>query len=336
MRINTSKTLISMIIAVVLFAHFAMAQQLIKLMPDDIVNLCASGKSNEELIDVIQNRGLAFEVNLPVMQRLIDAGVPPEILQVILSVSSHGPDRLDYNFRQNLPAVKSGLSLSTSPHGMTVYIDGIKLGVTPFFSNKLEHGEHHVRVEHPMFFPREVTIEIDGRKLHDFNWEMEPREPIIHLKLSVEGEEEMPWSWIVRPRETCSVIPTLKLEAFQFHHSSDEAYFKLDEESKKVFRGGGNACLEVFLWRGEVRRDMSIRDLPPCTARYYITDIRINKISYIELNLKVSVRKIDPLHPTVALESDTGNLVETADKVPEAAPYELKDRLLEDLDLILQ
>jgi len=38
------------------------------LMPDDIVRLCQSGKSEEVILSEIRMKGIGFEVNLPVMK----------------------------------------------------------------------------------------------------------------------------------------------------------------------------------------------------------------------------------------------------------------------------
>ena len=49
-----------------------------------IINTCKSGLSESSLIHELQSRGVNFEVNLPVIERFVENGVSPGIIQVIM------------------------------------------------------------------------------------------------------------------------------------------------------------------------------------------------------------------------------------------------------------
>lgn len=307
------------------------------MTPDDIIEICSEGKSNSDIISEIQNRGIGFEVNLSVMQKLIDNGVSPGILEVVLSVSNRKTPKYGVSYAPS-QLTNPGLTIVTNPPGMTIYIDDEKVGITPYMSNKLALGKHTIRAMHPLFFPKIKEIELQGSQSAYEVWDMEPREPIIRVRVQVTSpDEDYPWSWIVRSREQCPDEVTLSLAPWKdAFGKQEEAVFILSDDNKRIFKGSGSTCLELFLWRGEVRRDLPIRELPPCTARYFISNIRIKGMEIVDILVKVEVDKIDPTQPKVTLETTSGYLIETQDKTAPTDPQTLRNETLEKLDTLLK
>ncbi len=304
------------------------------LSPEDIVALCRSGTSESSIISTLQDRGVNFEMNVPVMQKLVDGGVSPGIIEVILSLSGTKGKAVSV-IPQNTIA---GLTLVTDPPGMKITIDGAEKGVTPFFSNKLKHEKHIVRVAHPLFFMHEEEIDLtDGKPVY-LDWEMKPREPIIRVKCDVKSEKDTkPWSWIIRPRKNCPGGSSLELIPWKEPGAdSMQAVFILSDDFKRIYSGHGSACLEVFLWRGKIRDDLPLERLPPSTVRLFISNIVVNGIENIDLTLKIDVPQYDPNQPRISLEGDTGNLVLTKDKAQPESPETLQDDVLKKLDMMLE
>ena len=63
------------------------------LSPDEIIKMCSSGISEQDVIFQIRSRGIGFEFNLPVMQRFVEKGVSTGILQVIMGLADHNSSR---------------------------------------------------------------------------------------------------------------------------------------------------------------------------------------------------------------------------------------------------
>lgn len=299
------------------------------LSVDDLVGLASSGKSENEIVQELQNRGVAFEANVAVVQRLVDAGLSPGTLQVMLSVSGrNNPSeaRVIAPLTQSVP----GLFISTTPSGMDVFLNGEIQGVTPFLNNKLEIGSYIVRVQHPLFITKEKTVELSGKSPVVINWSMEPTEPIVRFNFElISNEEDYPWSWVVKSRQNCPDPVDLTFESAPEYSQPGTAVFTLSNESKATFQGKGQTCFELFLWRGKIRTDLSVKDLPSPVARYLISSVSIKGINYIDLNIVIEVNSLDPLHPVVTLNAPTGYLLDTQDKAPTVVPDELKQRMIE-------
>ncbi len=301
------------------------------LMPDDVINLCGAGKPDREVITILQSRGINFEVNLPVIQRFVENGISPGIIQVIMGLSN--PEKPSTTFRSYSGKAQPTLALYSEPDGLRIFVDGVGMGVTPFLSNKLKPGKHMIRVEHPLFFTRDEMVTLSGEESVVLNWHMEPREPVIRIQVNLDAKSGADaWTWIIRPRNRCPDDVSVNLKPWRFGAGENEALFVLDDDSKKLYKSFGTCCLEVFLWRGEMRKDIPVRDLPPCTARYLISNIQIMGIQAIPMTLKIIVQKMDPNNPDLVLESDTGYLVDTGDRAPAISSGEKRDLLLEDLD----
>gem|GEM_PF-5174163 len=299
------------------------------LSVEELISLASSGKTEEFIINELQKRGVDFEANVAVVQRLVDAGMSPGALQVMLSVSGRNKQSPGAVFIPSGPSVP-GLTVSTKPSGMDVFLNGLNQGLTPFFSNKLDPGKYIVRVQHPLFITQEKTVDFKGDTSVFINWEMEPIEPIVRFDIALEAEEEdFPWSWVIRPKQNCPDPVDLMFEPAPQYSSSGNAVFTLNPDSKATYQGSGSSCFELFLWRGKIRTDLSVKDLPPPIARYLISAIQIRGIHYIDLNIKIVVNRIDPLHPDVTMDSTTGYLLNTEDKAPTVAPEELQKRLLD-------
>ena len=302
------------------------------LSVDELVTLASSGKTDDFIISQLQKRGVDFEANVAVVQRLVDAGMSPGALQVMLSVSGRNKQPGGTVIIPSGPSVP-GLTVSTEPSGMDVYLNGQIQGLTPYFSNKLEPAKYIVRVQHPLFITQEKTIEFKGDTSVFVNWEMEPVEPIVRFDIELESDgEDYPWSWVIRPKQNCPDPVDLLFEPAPQHSSSGNAIFTLNPDSKATYQGTGSTCFELFLWRGKIRTDLSVKDLPPPVARYLISAVQIRGIRYIDLTIKITVNRIDPLHPDVTMDSTTGYLLNTEDKAPTVAPEELQKRLLETMN----
>ncbi len=305
------------------------------LSPDDIISLCNQGTAESKMVSIIHTRGIGFEMDLPVMQKLLNGNVSSGIIQVLMGLSNSSEKQPVS--KQFLPEAVPGISLSTDPPGFSVVVDGIEMGVTPFYSNKLTRGKHLLTVEHPLFFSRQEEVDLSGKKGVALNWKMEAREPLILVNVQVSSKEkDYPWSWIIRPRDNCPGTTTVKLVPWQTISNNSEAIFIFSDESKRVYRGSGKACLEVLLWRGEIRKDLPIHDLPPSNARYFISDITFTGMESIDMDLLIQVDELDPLHPKVTLESDNGTLTSTRESVSKQSAESKKDRALENIDLILK
>ena len=304
------------------------------MMTKDIISLCATGKPEGEIIAILQTRGIGFEVNLPVMQKLVDGGVSPGVIETVLSLSSKNKSSANTVFQPSSP-VNPGLTLVTDPPGMQIFIDDIALGVTPYMSNKIKKGEHRVRAVNPLFFTREETINLKSDSIY-LNWSMEPREPILRAKVHVYSEEdELSWSWIIRPRENCPDPVSLDFTALDTADNlKEEAVFVLSDDVKRTFQGQGSTCLELFLWRGQIRNDLPIHRLPPFTARYFISGIQINGIQNLEFNISVEVKGLDPLNPIVKMDSSTGYLIKAEEKNKQEQADPLKAKVLEMMEII--
>lgn len=301
------------------------------LMPEDIIALCGVGQSDIEVISVLQSRGINFDVNLSVIQKFVESGVSPGIIQVVMGLSN--PEKKASTRRTFTGKTQASLALYSDPDALNVFIDGVGMGVTPLLSNKLKPGKHMIRVEHPLFFTREEMIDFTGEESIVLDWAMEPREPVIRINVKLEAKnDDYAWTWIIRPRSRCPDDVTLNLKPWRFGAAENEALFVLDDDSKKLYKSFGKCCLEVFLWRGEMRKDIPIRDLPPCTARYLISNIEFMGIQSVQMTLKIKVDKMDPTNPELILDSDTGILVDTGDRVPGRTQHGKRDLLLDDLD----
>jgi hypothetical protein len=335
---NTPKFCFFSIISIILF--FGLLQSLAEaqksLTPDDIISLCSSGKGEQEIKNEISNRGISFQINLAIVKKFTDSGVSPEIIKAVMGISANDSSEGSHPIVFSSPSTPS-LTILSDPPGMALYMDGDPKGVTPFLSNKIDKGKHIVRLEHPLFFNQEKPYEFDGEKSAVLRIKMEPREPIIRFNMIVESEElEYPWSWIIRSKPNFENREWLDLIPSTQNFKKDEAVFILSDKAKQTFRATGSACLEVYLWRGQVRSDLSLSDLPPCTVRYIISDIGVHGISLIDLLLRVKVSKIDPFHPEVRLESEAGKLLSTGDQISPLDSETLKARTLENLGIISQ
>jgi len=325
--------IISLIMGFNLYRNLVVITASDRLTPEEIIDFCVSGMAESEIISQIQIRGIGFEVNLPVMQRFIEKGVSPGIIEVILgnSPSTSYDEKLVFT---SLSEASSSLFVVTDPPGIKIFIDGLERGVTPFLSNKIDEGKHMVRAEYPLFFTREQEVEIHSGKDIDLVWTMTPREPLIRIRVQVSGtDEKVPWTWIIRPRENCPDPVSLKLRPWVLGAKKSEAIFVLSNESKRLYRGSGQACLEVFFWRGKIRKDLDLKKLPPCTARYFISDIQIQGIRSFDMTLNVHVIELDPDHPEITLDSSTGRFIATEDRIAPVNQETLKNRLMETFHL---
>jgi hypothetical protein len=306
------------------------------LTPDSIIELCASGKKEDQIISEIKQKGINFDVNVPVLQKLVDGGVSPSIIEVVLSCSSSAKSESPKLFFSSQEA-KPGLTLVTRPPGMTVFIDNTESGVTPFMSNKIKPGRHLIRVEHPLFFAKESGFEMAVDPVY-LEWDMEAREPIVRLSFNVfSDEDQLPWSWVVRPRENCPDDVSLGLSPWTKDLvQNTQSIFILSESSKRTFSGHGSACLEVYLWHGRMRSDLPLHQLPPCTTRFYVSNISIDGLCTIDLNLKIQVPTYDPSQPVITLDGENGRLVFTQDKVEPANPETIQENFLNKTDMLAQ
>lgn len=287
-----------------------------RLMPEDIITMHRNGLSSEQIVNQILKRDIGFEVNLTVLEKLINNGISSGVIEVLMGRNQPGEKTSRPYFAPG--PRQPGITVVTDPPGLDLYIDGSSHGVTPGLSNKLTKGKHVMKVDHPLFFTRQEEIEFDGENDMYLRWKMEPREPIVRVDVNIDrARQDEAWSWIVRPRNQCPGCDvSLKLTPWRSVAISGEAVFLLDDESKRLFRGSGTACVELNLWRGEVRRDLPIRRLPAPTLRYYISDIRINGIELVDLTINVRIKEIDQALPDVWLVSETGFLI-PADQTPE-------------------
>lgn len=305
---------------------------------DAVIDLCASGKPESEIITEIRNQTLGFEMNVPVMQKLINGGVSPAIIQVLLSRAAAKTTSENNRIVFSGQPARAGLTLITDPPGMTVFIDGIRRGVTPFLSNKMEPGKHVLRVDHPFFITQEKEFEMKPDQSIFWEWTMESREPFVRVRLHVFSQDDpYPWSWVIRSRETCPEPVSLSLVPWPgMDPDGSEAAFILSDTSKRTFTGSGSACLEVFLWRGKIRRDLPIRELPPCTSRFFISGIEFNGMNSVYIDVKLEIPQYNPTQPQITLESETGRIVETGDKSPPPDLQTLREQISEQVDLLLQ
>ncbi|MBN1296645.1 PEGA domain-containing protein [bacterium] len=313
------------------------AVQAAGLMPDDIVAMHRQGFDERRIVSEIQAKGIDFEVNLPVMERFIREGISQGVLEVLFGYDPHR--RMDRRETISLSGpAQSGVAVLTQPPGLNVSIDGQDHGVTPSLSNKLKHGKHVIRVEHPLFFTRQEEIDFDGSKDIILNWKMEPREPLIRVAVNIEKDNvNEPWSWIIRPRNFCPGCDvTVKLEPWKSMANAGEAVFLLSEETKRLFRGTGTGCLELNIWQGEVRRDMPLRRLPTPTARYYLSDIRIEGIEIVDISIDVTVRELNPSDPEVAFKGDSGYLIQAESGTGEEKKQKTYEEIIETLDGVIQ
>lgn len=302
------------------------------LTQTEIIKMNRDGVSEDVIVRKIQQDGLAFAVTVPVMEEMIKEGISQGVLEVLLGYDS---TRMIRTSNPTLSGPRQpGITVTTNPPGLTVFIDGQNYGVSPSFTNKIKNGKHIIRVEHPLFFSRQEEIEFDGSNDLFLKWVLEPREPIVRVSVNLEqAAEKQPWSWIIRPRSHCPACDVdLQLQPWNPIAHGGEATFLLDEASKKIFHGSGVTCLELNLWHDEVRRDLPLRQLPPPNFRFYITDVRISGIGMIDLTINVRINEFDPLNPEVTLKGDTGYLI-AIDKTKSVTPQNTNDRSpLETLD----
>ncbi|MCD4655415.1 PEGA domain-containing protein, partial [bacterium] len=309
MRIANRKSRI-MFLAVFMLFCISSVGKAAGLMPDDIITMHENGKSVNQIVTEIQNQGIDFDVNLQVLEQLIQKGVSQEVLEVLLG------DNSPVAKNPKKPIVFSGstqpgIAVITDPPGLSLEIDGHDHGITPSLSNKIVPGKHTIKVAHPLFFTRQEKIQFDGENFIVLNWKMEPREPIVRIAVNIKrGNSKEPWSWIIRPRGYCPGCEVnLKFQAWKATSRAGEAVFLLTEEAKRLFRGTGIGCLEMNIWKGEVRRDLPLRALPPPMIRYFITDIQVNGINTIDIRLDIEVRELNATNPDVKMIGDSGFLI---------------------------
>jgi hypothetical protein len=302
------------------------------MSPDDVLNLCSSGKPEVEVIKEIRSRGVDFEMNVSVMQKLLQGGISPGIIQVILSVSPGPGEKSEAKPVVSYGPAVPGLHITSKPSGIQVIIDGRQAGITPFLSNKVTKGKHLIRLDHPLFISQEKQVDLTMENTIALDFVLQPREPLLKLNVSTENEEtEYPWAWIARARKNCPSNPSLDLVPLTGTSENNSVIFVLSDESKQTFQSGGTACIEISFWRGRIRSDLPIQDLPPCTTQCLISEIEINGIQSIDLNVNLRVNKLDPLHPDIKLDSSTGSLIRTGNEAPPVDPELVKERLLQSL-----
>ncbi|HPQ41172.1 MAG TPA: PEGA domain-containing protein [bacterium] len=330
-------TLILGLILITAAISSADAQESTELMPDEIITMHRNGRSDTQIITEIQSRGINFEVNLPVLERMIQAGVSQAVLEVLLGYDPSRRIQQKTTMRFSGPTAP-GVAVITQPPGLNLFIDGKEVGVTPSLSNKLKPGKHVIRVDHPLYFSRQEEINFDGENDIVLNWLLEPREPVIRVSVSIErGDSSEPWSWIIRPRSQCPGCDvSLELKPWKPMASAGEAVFLLDDASKRLFRGNGTACLELNIWRGEVRRDLPLRRLPPPTVRYFITDVRIDGIQTVDLAVDVEIKQLNVMDPEVNLKGMTGYLIQSELSSEEKQKKKTYEEMIETLDGVIQ
>jgi hypothetical protein len=310
-----AKKYLSVILICFFGTVFVAAAENSQLMPDDIIKMHKSGLSSEQIVSQILKRDIGFDVNLPVLEKLVNNGISSGVIEVLMgrNQSVAKPSREFFPAGPRQP----GITIVTDPPGLDLYIDGKSHGVTPGLSNKLSKGKHILKVEHPLFFARQEEINFDGENDIYLRWKMEPREPVVRVDVNIDrARQDEAWSWIVRPRNQCPGCDvTLQLTPWRSVAISGQAVFLLNDETKRLFRGSGTACVELNLWRGEIRRDLPIRHLPVPTLRYFISDIRINGIELVDVTVNIRIKEIDQALPDVSLVSDTGFLI-PADQAP--------------------
>jgi hypothetical protein len=298
-----------------LTAHFTILAESSRLKQENIVDMHKNGRNSEYIIEQIVRRGIDFETTSAVLIEMVNEGVSGSVIEVLL-----GQDRTRYResirFSESGPA-QPGLTIITDPPGLSLFINEKSQGVTPGFSNTLTKGKHIIKVEHPLFFTRQEEIDFDGQDNVVLRWRMEPREPVIRVGIGIErAPDDEPWSWILRPRNHCpGCNVTLELQSWKAFARAGEAIFVLTDEARRFFKGTGVTCLEMNLWRGEVRRDLPFRRLPPPTLRYFISDIRINGIELVDIDVNVNLKSIEHAIPDVTLDGDTGFLISETDAV---------------------
>ncbi|MBN1880336.1 PEGA domain-containing protein [bacterium] len=283
-----------------------------QLMSADIIKMHEDGIPSSEIVDSIRTRGLGFAVTLPILEDMIKHGIEQGVLEVLLGHDlSRQVKTLDPSRAQTIPK-QPGITISSDPSGLSLFVDGQSFGVTPSLSNKIKPGKHIIKIEHPLFFTRQEEIDFDGINDIYLRWELEPREPIVRVGVNLDrGSDTRPWSWIIRPRSQCPGCKVdLQLQPWQPIARGGEAIFLLDENSKRYFHGSGVTCLEINIWQDEVRRDLPIRQLPPPDLQYFISDIRIDRIEMIDIAINIRIKELDPLHPEIVLQGDSGYLIE--------------------------
>lgn len=298
-----------------LVSHTAVLSGSSKLTSDQIINMHNNNRDSKYIIDQIIERGISFQTSSAVLIEMINEGVPDSVIEVLLS-QDRTRSRQSARFTHAGPT-QAGITIITEPPGLSLFINQQSQGVTPAFSNTLEKGNHLVKVEHPLFFTRQEEIRFDGENSVVLRWKMEPREPVIRVNVRIErSPQNEPWSWIIRPRNHCPGSDvTLQLKSWETYTRTGDAIFLLEDEAKRFFRGSGVACLELNLWRGEVRRDLPLRRLPTPSFRYFIPDIRINGIELIDLDIVIDLKNIEQAIPDVKLEGKTGFVMSDADAV---------------------
>jgi len=312
------------------------------LMPDDIVKMQESGKSVDHIIEAIKTNGVAFEVDKKILEQMIQNGVEQKVLAVLINstpipATPGASSSLKHSISFSA-STQPGIAIITDPPGLLLQIDGIDHGETPSFSNKIEAGKHIIKVSHPLFFLRQEEIQFDGKESVVINWQMEPREPLIRVNVNIKrGNSKEPWSWIIRPRGHCPGCEVnVKFQAWKSTTNGGEAVFLLADESKRLFRGNGIGCLEFNMWKGEIRRDLPLRKLPPPLVQYFLTDIRIDGIKTIDIRLDIEVRELNPMNPEVKMVGDTGYLIQAELSAETKQKRKTYEEMIETLDGVIQ
>lgn len=333
MQVNAGRIVIA-ILSCIFVSTICQAQL---LSSDEIIKLHEEGRSSAQIIQAIQERGLGFEVTLPVLETMISKGVSQGVLEVLLGNDPGRSHSKPVGISMNKPP-RAGVTVFTDPPGLNLTIDGKPQGVTPYLSNKLSRGTHLFKVSHPLFFARQEEVSFDGEKPLELNWQMEPREPIIRLNVKIDrGTSNQPWSWIVRPRSQCPGCQVdAEFKAWKSVTRTGEAIFLLTDDAKRRFRGDATGCLELNIWEGEVRRDLPIRRLPPPIAKYYITDIQIDGIRTVDISIDIRVKELSKENLEISLAGDSGYLIK-AELGPDAkSDAKRHEELIETLDGLVQ
>ena len=77
----------------------------------------------------------------------------------------------------------SGLAIFTKPPGVTVFIDGVERGQTPFSINTLALGEHTIRLRKSGYRGRRFRVTLSGKSRLSVSIEMEPAAGLVQVNI---------------------------------------------------------------------------------------------------------------------------------------------------------
>jgi hypothetical protein len=206
------------------------------------------------------------------------------------------------------------MRILTEPSKAEVYLDGAKVGLTPYYTNMGIEGKHKLVLKKKYYNDMVVELDLREESIRDLHLPLQLTRPMVELVWNMDTVDSLhEFTWSIANCTASGDSPSIPLDLSTEEHQPDgnRAILLCSDEAPLSSTKNAKACLQCSIWmKTHLQGDSTInsaRETPDLV--FLIRDILLTKDRPVALAVELQRNEKFPGGVRVILKGDSGQIV---------------------------